>query len=90
MIVTVQALLIGGPNDHTLRDVPERPPAHIDVEVDIGPPWEPISEGQEYPSAVWERHRYVLSSVNSDPEAPEPRARYTYLHRLKEKCRGGK
>lgn len=80
----MQALLVGGPNDQEVRDVSDRPPSYIDVEVDGGPPWEPIPEGGEFPQAVWEKHRYVLSNVESDPKAPEPRARYTYLHKLPE------
>jgi hypothetical protein len=83
-IVSVQALLVAGPNDQEVRDVPDRPPPHIDVEVDVGPPWKPIPEGGEFPQAVWETHRYVLSSVDSDPNAPEPRVRYTYLHKVPE------
>jgi hypothetical protein len=31
--------------------------------------------------AVCETHRYVLSNADG-PTAPEPRARYTYLHKL--------
>ncbi len=81
---SVQALLIGGPNDQEVRNVPDRPPAHLDVEVDVGPPWEPIPPGGEFPQAVWETHRYVLSKVDGYPTAPEPRARYTYLHKLPE------
>jgi len=83
-IVGMQALLVGGPNDQEVRDVPERPPSHIDVEVDVGPPWQPIPEGGEFPQAVWATHRYVLSGADSNPNAPEPRARYTHLHKLPE------
>jgi hypothetical protein len=78
----VQALLVGGPSDKEVRSIADRPPSHLDVEVDVGPPWEPIPPGEEFPQAVWETHRYVLSNVDGDPTAPEPRARYTYLHRL--------
>jgi hypothetical protein len=77
----MQALLVGGPNDQEVSSIPDRPPPHIDVEVDVGPPWEPIPPGGEFPQAVWETHRYVLSNVEGNPTAPEPRARYTYLHK---------
>jgi hypothetical protein len=83
-MVRVQALLVGGPADQEVRDIVDRPPPNIDVEVDVGPPWRPVAEGEEFPAAVWETHRYALSSVDGNPAAPEPRARYTYLHKLPE------
>jgi hypothetical protein len=80
----MHALLVGGPSDQEVRSVPDRPPSHLDVEVDVGPPWEPIPPGGEFPQAVWETHRYVLSNVEGYPTALEPLARYTYLHKLPE------
>jgi hypothetical protein len=54
------------------------------IGVDVGPPWEPIHEGGEFPAGAGQKHRYVLSNTDSNPNAPEPRARYLYQHKLPE------
>jgi hypothetical protein len=77
----MQALLKGGPVAGEIRPVDEPPPHHIDVEVTEDPLLD-VPEGGEYQHASFVAHRYVLSGVNGDQRAPEPRAWYSWLQRL--------
>lgn len=81
----MKAPLSGGPVDGEISDVGDRPPDQVDVEVaSEEPPWRPIQPGEQFPEEQFEKHRYVLSNVNGDPDASEPRAKYSYLHKLPE------
>ena len=76
----MRAILSGGPVDGEIREVPRRPPAHIDVEVEPeDEDFEPIPPGGAFPEMTFERHRYVLSNV--DP-LEDPQAKYSYLQRM--------
>ena len=77
----MEAILSGGPADGEVREVGMRPPDHIDVEVTVDLLAE-IPESGAYQPSTFEKHRYVLDNVSGDPKAPEPRAKYSWRHRL--------
>lgn len=82
----MQGILTGGPVDGEIRDVGTRPPPNIDVEAPVEGDDElrPIPPGGEFPEMLFEMHRYVLSNVEGDPTAPEPRAKYSHQGKLPE------
>ena len=80
----MRAVLTGGPVDGEIREVGDPPPDHIDVEVPVEGDDNvvPIPPGVEYPETEFENHRYVLDNVDGNPRAAEPRAKYSWRHRL--------
>jgi len=76
-----EAILKDGPADGKRQPVADPPPRHLDVEVRIDIDPVEIPAGGEYPEAVFETHRYVLSNYDADPKATEPRATYSWQGR---------
>ena len=61
----MRAALNGGPNNGEEIEVPDPPPDRY----------------ESYSAITGDTDIYVLSSVDADPAAPEPRARYTHRGR---------
>lgn len=66
----------GGPRNDETHDVGDFPEKHLDFEE--APDLEALPDGAPYPEESWDIHRYELSSVETNPDAPEPRATYRY------------